>query len=368
MFDARDEERRRRERRRREGEREGRAKDGRYGKSRSHRSKRPGGLDIIDKLDVTGLYGPGMIHHDGPFDACNPHRNRKNARAAPMHAFPAGSLNNVLGGSGPINKGIDYDAFHGRVVESFSDYNKTSQLEAPPEPPTHSKKPSQNTPNHRTTTSWDAKEKIEPVHGEATAGLGTSTFFEGTTVSRKDIQRRESESENTPLNPAAPGGLSRKRSIAQKIRGISKRPGGSGEPAALAGPEGRTVHTPTTPQYVQSAGGRDRMYERNPFFHDHTTESKKGPPVSAMAINSQITATATGGRPRTASSPRRNRDRAPSSPRRDLYRPATQEDETATFSKENGNGAGNNTAGGLIGRVKSLRGKKRPERFGGANA
>ena len=48
-----EEERKRRERRK---EREVGAGGG---KSRPGRSKRPNGLDLIDKLDVTGIYGPG---------------------------------------------------------------------------------------------------------------------------------------------------------------------------------------------------------------------------------------------------------------------------------------------------------------------
>lgn len=368
MLDAKDEERRRRERRRRE--REARSKEGRDGKPRSSRPRRPQGLDIIDKLDVTGLYGPGLIHHDGPFDACNPHRNRKNVRTAPMQAFPAGSLNNALGGSGPVNKSVDYDAFHGRVVEGFSDYNKTRQVDSSHDPYGHNKKLSSSGAENQ-TVSWDAKEKVEPVHGEATAGLGTSTFFEGTAVSRKDINRRESESENAPLNPGGAGGLSRKRSIAQKIRGISKPRPGANDAPGVTSPDARYVQSPTSPTFVnstQSAGGRDRMYEKNPFFYEQGVDAKKGPPVSSAAINLHSAHTAGGARPRTASSPRRNRDRAPSSPGRNLYRPNTQEDQLHAPTKDNTGGNGNGTGGGIIGRVKSLRGRKRPERFGGVNA
>ena len=50
-----EDERRRRERRRRE--REGKDKDPRSGKS-SKPVKKPQGLDLIDKLDVSGIYGP----------------------------------------------------------------------------------------------------------------------------------------------------------------------------------------------------------------------------------------------------------------------------------------------------------------------
>ncbi|KAG6851182.1 hypothetical protein H0H93_015192 [Arthromyces matolae] len=40
--------------------------------------------DVIDRLDFTGV-GP-MFHHDGPFDACAPSRNRQRNKA-PMHAW-----------------------------------------------------------------------------------------------------------------------------------------------------------------------------------------------------------------------------------------------------------------------------------------
>lgn len=52
-----DEDRRRRERRRREGERTNGSRKGR--EPTSSRTKKPRGLDLIDKLDVTGIYGPG---------------------------------------------------------------------------------------------------------------------------------------------------------------------------------------------------------------------------------------------------------------------------------------------------------------------
>lgn len=42
-------------------------------------------VDVIDKLDYSGI-GSATFHHDGPFDACAPSRN-KNKTKAPMHAF-----------------------------------------------------------------------------------------------------------------------------------------------------------------------------------------------------------------------------------------------------------------------------------------
>jgi hypothetical protein len=118
------EERKRRERRKEREDRHRREKEKIRG---GGRSKKPQGLDIIDKLDVTGIYGQGrectdhnpdipitdsktVFHHDGPFDACNPHRNVKKDRRAPMEAFPANSANMALGGSGPLNSQIDLDS------------------------------------------------------------------------------------------------------------------------------------------------------------------------------------------------------------------------------------------------------------------
>ena len=54
-------------------------------------------LDSIDKLDITGMYGQGSFHHDGPFDACRPHRNKRTSRA-PVAAFPVNGPNNTLDG------------------------------------------------------------------------------------------------------------------------------------------------------------------------------------------------------------------------------------------------------------------------------
>ncbi|KAI0033432.1 hypothetical protein K488DRAFT_9327, partial [Vararia minispora EC-137] len=52
-----------------------------------HKSKKTSGsmhADVIDRLDFSGV-GP-MFHHDGPFDACAPSRNRHRQKA-PMYAW-----------------------------------------------------------------------------------------------------------------------------------------------------------------------------------------------------------------------------------------------------------------------------------------
>ncbi|TKA74815.1 hypothetical protein B0A49_02606 [Cryomyces minteri] len=288
---AADDERRRRERRHRE--REARHKDGRPRDSRPPKTKKPGGLDLIDKLDVTGIYGQGLFHHDGPFDACNPHRNRKKDSRAPMQAFPVGSANNALGGSGPVNKSINVDQFHGRGVEGFTDY-ATSGVEE-----------TRKRPSVERAISFNPKDRVEPVHGEESIGLGTSTFLEGAPASRTAIQRRESDNETSAFGSS----LTRKRSLAQRIRGISQpRRGWEGVGAQrITSPDARYHYGGTTspdsdPQATngpQSAGGRYKTHETNPFFDDYDDAYEK----KGASIKIAETENRQGGRARAPSSP-----------------------------------------------------------------
>ncbi|WFD30389.1 hypothetical protein MSPP1_001408 [Malassezia sp. CBS 17886] len=48
-------------------------------------------IDVIDQLDISGLLGSTMFHHDSPYDACSPHSNQSNNKTAPILAFdPSG--------------------------------------------------------------------------------------------------------------------------------------------------------------------------------------------------------------------------------------------------------------------------------------
>ena len=155
------------------------------------------------------------------------------------------------------------------------------------------------------------------------------------------------------------GGLQRKRSIAQKIRGISRpRPGGhganggSGDAGRMTSPETRhgwvtadQTTSPGSPELAstgpQIAGGHGKVMELNPFFSEQPEKKSANVTIAATGESS--------GRVRTASSPTRG-----------LARVRTSEDKT-DGDKMNASG------GGLLGRMKSLKGKKsRPERFGGA--
>ncbi|PYI07933.1 Pal1-domain-containing protein [Aspergillus sclerotiicarbonarius CBS 121057] len=323
-----EEERRRRERRRREREREGRHKDGKDGKDAKdgkHRSKKSNyHMDIIDKLDVTSIYGTGMFHHDGPFDACNPNRNRKGVRTAPMQAFPKDSANMALGGSGPNNSDIDHNLFHGRTEQGYNDFAASAAAD----------------PRRNENPNFDPTARIEPIHGTESMGLGTSTFLEGAPASRADIQRRGSGPDglNGGGGPSG-GGLQRKKSLAQRLRGMNKPSSGR-----VVSPEGSyTPAVPTGSGHI----GTIRANEKNPFFQDYDDAwDKKG-----AQINMSEEARGTGGaRARSSSSPKQPTG---------LERRFTNERSYTGF--EEGKSSGGGGGGGFINRMKSLR-KPRPER------
>lgn len=314
-----DDERRRRERRRRE--RDGRHKDG---KSRS--KKRQHHLDIIDKLDVSSIYGTGsrskfqpptsamiltilVFHHDGPFDACNPNRNRKGLRAAPMQAFPKDSTNMALGGAGPNNQKMDLDRFHGRMQEGYNDFGSTGPATA------------QNTEG----ASFDPTTRIEPIHGQSSMGLGTSTFLDGAPASRSAIRDNHAD---LALNG---GGLQRKKSLAQRIRGGMNRP------------TPRVVSPPAA--YASPGNASPPRNERNQFFQDYDDAwDKKGARINTEEANP----VAERGRGRSSSSPKQTIT--------SLERQTTEERFNGVEENKNAGG------GGFISRMKSLRKPPQPRR------
>ncbi|OAL40072.1 hypothetical protein AYO20_00490 [Fonsecaea nubica] len=300
-------ERRRRERRLREGK-------------GSHRSKKPNArLDIIDKLDVTSIYGTGLFHHDGPFDACNPHRNRKGSRQAPMQAFPKDSLNMQLGGSGPVNTKLNLDQYHGTGREANLDYNDAAIYE---EDADYFRRP-----QPERSASFNPTAKAEPLHGSETAGLGTSTFLEGAPASRAAIQRRESEQEAAEQANAA--GLSRKKSLAQRIKSVRPKIADGGR---MTSPE--PAATPTSPMGTS----KSEQNGGNPFFKDYDKEhEKKGAQIAFAEEQAKNT----------------GRARAPSSPKRGaltLERKLTSESNGPPPEETK------SAAAGFLSRVKSIKG------------
>lgn len=248
-----------------------------------------------------------VFHHDGPFDACNPHRNRRGVRTAPMQAFPKGSTNMALGGAGPNNSNIDLNLFHGRMEEGHNDFSTAGRRNAE-------------------TGVLDPTARVDPIHGPQSMGLGTSTFLDGAPASRSAMARRQSDNEGS-LAPN--GGLARKKSLAQRLRGRGAGPGRMASPT--------DNFPPVAPQAGSSHSGSAKANERNPYFQEEEYEEewdKKG---------SSIEARLEGGRVRSSSSPK-------------------QMERKITNDRPHEESRLNPAAGGgFLNRMKSLR-KPKPER------
>ncbi|KAK2048434.1 Pal1-domain-containing protein [Colletotrichum somersetense] len=241
-----EEEKKAKEARRRERER--RAREGKD-KDPKKPSRR---LDIIDQLDATSIYGTGLFHHDGPFDAANPHRNRKGSRRAPMHAFAKDSLNMSLGGSGPLNKRPDHATFLGNNDgDASADYATAAQ----------------NAARKNDPAVFDPKFRGSIVYGEESLGLGASTFLEGTPAARAAIQRTQAEQ----AQQNAAEGLGRSKSIAQRIRGIKREPREYGPSGRITNPEGAYTSR-RSPDANGPATSVSYTGERNPFFSEYGKE------------------------------------------------------------------------------------------------
>lgn len=266
-----------------------------------------------------------VFHHDGPFDACNPHRNRKGSRKAPMQAFPADSLNMRLGGSGPVNKKIDVDQYHGRVQEGYSDYNEAAIVEGDAEPVRR--------PFPGRSTSFNPVSR-EVVHGSETAGLGTSTFLDGAPASRRAIEEGEREAQEQQQQQQ----LSRKKSLAVRFRAnrsntLENKIPGRGPQS----PDG----TPITP--LDTAKSESN---HNPFFQNYDQEYEKKGAAIAFAEAEQKT----------------GRARAPSSPRRELPIPLerARTADGPTVPEEPKSSTETKPSGGFLSRMKSLKKPKAP--------
>ncbi|KAK5626833.1 hypothetical protein RRF57_002548 [Xylaria bambusicola] len=298
-----DEERRMREMRQRDRER--RHRDGK---------SRPKKLDIIDQLDATSIYGTGLFHHDGPFDACNPHRNRKGSRRAPMQAFAKDSANNTIGGAGPLNNRPNHKLFMGQEPHDASSMyagahtrpKKTHEMEL-----------------------FDPKQRGEYEYGEETLGLGSSTFLEGTPATRTAIARNQEES----AQEAAESGLGRKKSVVSRFKSIKRGPRDYGESGRVTSPDGYPGHSPR-PSLPSAGTG-----ERNPFFADFDKGEEQ---ISVRRKDSDAMSPIT-----------------PPVPSASLERRATTD---ATMDGPEGQ-AKQAAGGGFLSRVKSLKGgrRQRPE-------
>lgn len=249
-----------------------------------------------------------------------------------MQAFPKDSLNNVLGGGGPLNKRPDHATFLGQAdEEAFKDYSKGGAGQNGYEP--------YDQPNPKAAGSiqpevQSATTRVEPIHGEETLGLGTSTFLEGAPASRAALQRREIEQ----TSPTEVGGLGRKKSLAQKIRGINGPRREYGPSGRITSPEG--VYSPE----MRTPGGT-KVNESNPFFNEYSKGDDKKESITIVKPE------------------KTGRARAPSSPPRRgfgerLERRVTGDGADSSMPPSSAPKAG----GGFLSRVKSLKGGPRKAR------
>lgn len=165
-------------------------------------------LDVIDKLDVTPLYG-GRFHHDGPFDACTPARNR-NIKAAPVMAFPADGPNNSMKVHSTVQDQAQLNYAFGKYEDDYSIGGtavlRTNYSKQPLSDPQLSEIPRLNP----SVVAFDVNQKAVPVHGPSTVGLGSTTFVDGAPASKKEEEVLQSFQ--------ALGGVGRKKSLAHRLR------------------------------------------------------------------------------------------------------------------------------------------------------
>ncbi|WPK23074.1 hypothetical protein PUMCH_000298 [Australozyma saopauloensis] len=220
----------------RERDRDRRDRDKKKSSSKKSPSKKSEArnLDVIDKLDVSSFFG-GRFHHDGPFDACTPHRNR-NVKAAPVMAFPADGPNNSMKArvnnddSSHMNLAFgnyeDHNTIVGSTVPRAS--NTTSPYKQPLSDPQISELPRLNP----SVVAFDVNQKAVPIHGPSTEGLGSTTFVDGAPAPKAEEQAIQ--------QAQAAGGLGRKKSIVHRLRKNSAAEGLSGRRSSEVSENGRT--------------------------------------------------------------------------------------------------------------------------------
>lgn len=238
-----------------------------------------------------------------------------------MSAFAKDSLNNSIGGSGPVNARPDHKRFMGTAdEEAFKDYAGSGGLP---------KKDSKKQPED---TYFDPTSRGEILHGDQSLGLGTSTFLEGTPAAQTIIQRRNAEQ----AQEFADGGLQRKKSLAQRIRGVGRGPGG--RPSF-----GEGARRPTYPELRERASdegrrGSDPSSQNDEYKDEPERITTKSPDGSGTK-----SPTSPASRPRRVSI--------------GLERRATADGTTPTEDTQ-----GKQGGSGFLARVKSLKGGPRKPR------
>ncbi|KAG0676153.1 hypothetical protein C6P40_001290 [Pichia californica] len=188
-------------------------------KKKPLQQERSKNVDTIDKLDVTGFFGGGKFHHDGPFDACTPQRN-KDSKIAPVDAFPIDGPNNSIKGMAPGNsKEQQYDMVFG-IDQSKNnydgDYSKPRSKSVGYSNGAVIKRADSDLDSVVLNTKAPALEQVDAgqtskLHGDTTLGLGSSTFMDGTPASGNVTSSSNS------------GGLQRKKTFLGRMKTIVRK-------------------------------------------------------------------------------------------------------------------------------------------------
>lgn len=243
-----------------------------------------------------------------------------------MHAFPKDSLNNSLGGAGPLNRNPDHRTFMGNATdEAFRDYAGASK-----------NKSGHNYPSAEPAI-FDPVSRGSIVHGDESYGLGTSTFLEGTPAARAAITRRQEEQQREIVE----GGLQRKKSLAQRIRHMNKGPREIGPSGRLTSPEAASKRSP------DAMPGSSVGNEANPFFAEF---AKGEETISVKPRDGSKSPLSPPAIPRRLSG-------APLERRATTDATSTAEDSTPPAKPM-----------GILGRMKSLKGGRRPKNTDIGNA
>lgn len=177
-------------------------KDCFYNKERRSRTH----VDRIDLLDVTAVYGSGAFHHDGPFDACNPYRN-KDLLKDPVLAFPKDSTSMSFSKSDTESSGFPIDKYFGhRDVEAYNEFSPSAF---------YSRKNCSSSSSR--SFAFESTQKVELLHGFETSGFDNTNFLEDENNEKENKfsgLQGCSNTDNNDLNP--------KRSFVQRICGVKK--------------------------------------------------------------------------------------------------------------------------------------------------
>lgn len=194
-----------------------------------------------------------------------------------MQAFPKDSLNNALGGAGPLKKQADHAQFMGNAdPEAFRDYAAGGK-----------NKNGYNYPAQGVTPIFDPVARGDIVHGDESYGLGTSTFLEGTPAARTAIQRDQEER----AQDVQDGGLQRKKSLAQRIRHINRGPRGENSRNTAQSPEamptGGSLRSEQSPFFAEYGKGEESISVRH---RDGTLSPSSPPPAYGGLLERRSTA------------------------------------------------------------------------------